>query len=224
MLSKNNRKEQFYKQEPKKQRFAIKKLTIGVASVLIGFTFMGASAYAADDASSEANVESQTPAVTGTPNNSSTAHESQQVQPTSATVTSANASQQTPSSTSTSAVSAESAAKGSSKTSIVQSASAKSNEPATTDAVNVANLTSGNALPASEFQDSKAQVNNDVKEVNNYSDFIAALGNKDVNTITLTGNIDGSKALPNSYNNGYVKSIIKAQRVLLRSMVKVSIA
>lgn len=41
MLSKNNRKEQFQKQEPKKQRFAIKKLTVGVASVLIGFTFMG---------------------------------------------------------------------------------------------------------------------------------------------------------------------------------------
>lgn len=46
MLSKNNRKEQFRKQEPKKQRFAIKKLTVGVASVLIGFTFMGMSASA----------------------------------------------------------------------------------------------------------------------------------------------------------------------------------
>ena len=46
MLSKNNRKEQFRKQEPKKQRFAIKKLTVGVASVLIGFTFMGMNASA----------------------------------------------------------------------------------------------------------------------------------------------------------------------------------
>lgn len=41
MLSKNNLKELNRKQEPKKQRFALKKLTIGVASVLIGFTFMG---------------------------------------------------------------------------------------------------------------------------------------------------------------------------------------
>ena len=46
MLSKNNWKEQVRQQEPKKQRFTIKKLTIGVASVLIGFTFMGMSASA----------------------------------------------------------------------------------------------------------------------------------------------------------------------------------
>ncbi|WP_253284394.1 Rib/alpha-like domain-containing protein [Limosilactobacillus reuteri] len=54
MLSKNNRKEQFRKQEPKKQRFAIKKLTVGVASVLIGFTFMGMNASADTTANSEA--------------------------------------------------------------------------------------------------------------------------------------------------------------------------
>lgn len=46
MLSSNNLKEQVRQQEPKKQRFTIKKLTIGVASVLIGFTFMGMSASA----------------------------------------------------------------------------------------------------------------------------------------------------------------------------------
>ncbi|MCC4475183.1 Rib/alpha-like domain-containing protein, partial [Limosilactobacillus reuteri] len=56
MLSKNNRKEQFRKQEPKKQRFAIKKLTVGVASVLIGFTFMGMNA-SADTTAAEANSE-----------------------------------------------------------------------------------------------------------------------------------------------------------------------
>ena len=54
MLSKNNRHEQFQKQEPKKQRFAIKKLTVGVASVLIGFSFMGLNASAnADDGSDD---------------------------------------------------------------------------------------------------------------------------------------------------------------------------
>ena len=46
MVSRNNWKEQVRQQEPKKQRFTIKKLTIGVASVLIGFTFMGMSASA----------------------------------------------------------------------------------------------------------------------------------------------------------------------------------
>lgn len=188
MLSKNNRKEQFYKQEPKKQRFAIKKLTIGVASVLIGFTFMGASAYAADDASSEANVESQTPAVTGTASSSSVLNESQQVQAASTTVTSAN-----------SATSGSSIAKTAESTVL-----AKGPKPATpaSATVNVAGLPNG-ALPASGLNNKKVQVSNDVKEVNNYSDFIAALGNKDVNTITLTGNIDGSKPLPNSYNNDY---------------------
>ena len=58
MLSKNNRKEQFRKQEPKKQRFAIKKLTVGVASVLIGFTFMGMNVSA--DTTEANNSGSQT--------------------------------------------------------------------------------------------------------------------------------------------------------------------
>ena len=60
MLSKNNRKEQFRKQKPKKQRFAIKKLTVGVASVLIGFTFMGmnASADTTADVNSKAGGQS----------------------------------------------------------------------------------------------------------------------------------------------------------------------
>ena len=39
MLSKNNKKLQTEKMEPKRQRFAIKKFTVGVASVLIGTTF-----------------------------------------------------------------------------------------------------------------------------------------------------------------------------------------
>ncbi|WP_304678167.1 pectate lyase-like adhesive domain-containing protein [uncultured Limosilactobacillus sp.] len=60
MLSKNNRQEQFRKQEPKKQRFAIKKLTVGVASVLIGFTFMGMSASA--DADTTTPTEGTQPA------------------------------------------------------------------------------------------------------------------------------------------------------------------
>ncbi len=50
MLSKNNRKYQCYKQEDKKQRFGLRKLSIGVASVLLGTTFAlmgGASVYAA---------------------------------------------------------------------------------------------------------------------------------------------------------------------------------
>lgn len=39
MLSRNNHQEQFKKYEPKKQRFTIKKLSVGVASVLLGISF-----------------------------------------------------------------------------------------------------------------------------------------------------------------------------------------
>ena len=63
MLSRNNWKEQVRQQEPKKQRFTIKKLTIGVASVLIGFTFMGMSA----SANTQTAPTPDTPAVANTP-------------------------------------------------------------------------------------------------------------------------------------------------------------
>ena len=43
MLSKNNKQEKFRKLEEKNNHFAIRKLTVGVASVLIGLTFMGVS-------------------------------------------------------------------------------------------------------------------------------------------------------------------------------------
>ena len=63
MLSRNNWKEQVRQQEPKKQRFTIKKLTIGVASILIGFTFMGMSA----SADAQTTSTTDTPAVANTP-------------------------------------------------------------------------------------------------------------------------------------------------------------
>ena len=50
MLSRNNNKLLIHKLEPKKQRFAIKKISVGVTSVLIGFTFAGFSGVSADEA------------------------------------------------------------------------------------------------------------------------------------------------------------------------------
>ncbi|WP_297950942.1 Rib/alpha-like domain-containing protein [uncultured Lactobacillus sp.] len=41
MLSKNNYQERLRKMEPKKERFSIRKFTVGAASVLIGFTIFG---------------------------------------------------------------------------------------------------------------------------------------------------------------------------------------
>lgn len=61
MLSKNNKKLQAQKMEPKQQRFAIKKFTVGVASVLVGTTFalyLGAGSVSADEtATQEATAE-----------------------------------------------------------------------------------------------------------------------------------------------------------------------
>lgn len=41
MLSRKNYQERLRKMEPKKKRFSIRKFTVGAASVLIGFSFMG---------------------------------------------------------------------------------------------------------------------------------------------------------------------------------------
>lgn len=64
MLSRNNLKEQLRKQEPKKQRFAIRKLTVGVASVLVGFTLMGMSVSA--DTTNNTNSSNSGKVVTNT--------------------------------------------------------------------------------------------------------------------------------------------------------------
>lgn len=56
MLSKNNKKLQTEKMEPKRQRFAIKKFTVGVASVLIGTTFainLGTTLVSADETTAQ---------------------------------------------------------------------------------------------------------------------------------------------------------------------------
>ena len=53
MLSKNNSKEQSLRNQSRKQRFTIRKLTVGVASVLIGFTFMGLNTVKADTTTDE---------------------------------------------------------------------------------------------------------------------------------------------------------------------------
>ncbi|WP_304976439.1 Rib/alpha-like domain-containing protein, partial [uncultured Ligilactobacillus sp.] len=57
MLSKNNKNLYSQKMEPKQQRFAIKKFTVGVASVLIGTTFaIHAGSVSADEAVAENTV------------------------------------------------------------------------------------------------------------------------------------------------------------------------
>ena len=56
MLSRNNHQEQFKKYEPKKQRFTIKKLSVGVASVLLGISFANGVSADTTDAGTDANT------------------------------------------------------------------------------------------------------------------------------------------------------------------------
>ncbi|WP_143454514.1 mucin-binding protein, partial [Limosilactobacillus reuteri] len=58
MLSHKNLQEQIKKNEPTKQRFAIKKLSVGVASVLLGVTFAGTASADTTDANSTSDSES----------------------------------------------------------------------------------------------------------------------------------------------------------------------
>lgn len=64
MLSRNNNKLLIHKLEPKKQRFAIRKISVGVASVLIGFTFAGFSGVSADEATTTTKDHLKTEATT----------------------------------------------------------------------------------------------------------------------------------------------------------------
>ena len=67
MLSKNNRKLQAQKLEPRSQHFTIKKFTIGVASVLIGSTFVltvGNDRVSANENTGEPLTEKVTPSDT----------------------------------------------------------------------------------------------------------------------------------------------------------------
>ncbi|MCH5384899.1 hypothetical protein DKZ23_00410 [Limosilactobacillus reuteri] len=62
MLSKNNNRELKRKMEEKQDRFTIKKLSVGVASVLLGSFIMGTqavqTAHASDDNTEDATVNS----------------------------------------------------------------------------------------------------------------------------------------------------------------------
>ncbi|MBB1100276.1 YSIRK-type signal peptide-containing protein, partial [Limosilactobacillus sp. WF-MT5-A] len=140
MLSKNNRQEQFRKQEQKKQRFAIKKLTVGVASVLIGFTFMGLNASAsADDtptqpANNDNNVQPEVTNVQSSSNvalNGTSAQSNSDAQANSASAKSTNTDVVTPVADKfQSAVAANFAAKSAAQTSV----SAASNASVTSSA------------------------------------------------------------------------------------------
>ncbi|MGI1804029.1 Rib/alpha-like domain-containing protein, partial [Limosilactobacillus reuteri] len=161
MLSKNNRKEQFRKQEPKKQRFAIKKLTVGVASVLIGFTFMGMNASADATTDTHSNTANQEAIQTTGDSGSKTLNNEQ-------------------------TNSSNSVANGS------------TNNTVSNDANNQ------NLVTSQRIDQNKIAQNSQVQSVNDYSQFLNALQNKNISTITLDKNIDFSNA---NLNNGSYQDI-----------------
>ena len=161
MLSKNNRKEQLLKQEPKKQRFTIKKLTIGVASVLIGFTFMGMNASADATTDTHSNTANQEAIQTNVDSGSKTLNNEQ-------------------------TNSSNSVANGS------------TNNTVSNDANNQ------NLVTSQRIDQNKIAQNSQVQSVNDYSQFLNALQNKNISTITLDKNIDFSNA---NLNNGSYQDI-----------------
>ncbi|MCC4411627.1 YPDG domain-containing protein [Limosilactobacillus reuteri] len=158
MLSKNNRKEQLLKQEPKKQRFAIKKLTIGVASVLIGFTFMGMNASADATTDTHSNTANQEAIQTNVDSGSKTLNNKQ-------------------------TNSSNSVANGS------------TNNTVSNDANNQNLVTSQGIDQIKIAQNTTTEsAQNRVQSVRDYSQFLNALQNKNISTITLDNNIDFSNA------------------------------
>ncbi|MCC4396878.1 YPDG domain-containing protein [Limosilactobacillus reuteri] len=169
MLSKNNRKEQILKQEPKKQRFAIKKLTIGVASVLIGFTFMGMNASADATTDTHSNTANQEAIQTNFDSGSKTLNNEQ-------------------------TNSSNSVANGS------------ANNTVSNDANNQ-NLVTSQGIDQNKIAQNtttEPAQNSQVQSVNDYSQFLNALQNKNISTITLDKNIDFSNA---NLNNGSYQDI-----------------
>lgn len=67
MLSKKNIQMMIRKGQPQKQRFGLRKLSIGVASVLLGLTFIGASSASADETVNQEGQAVQTELATPQP-------------------------------------------------------------------------------------------------------------------------------------------------------------
>lgn len=162
MLSSNNRNEQFRKQEPKKQRFTIKKLTVGVASVLIGFTFMGMSV-SADTTTGTGDVNNQTESTQSNTDSSQT------------DTTTLNSSNKSASSMqNTGATVAEQEGQNSTTD------NATANQQANATALQ----TSLVAVPETQATEGQTE------EANDSASFLNALRNGNTSTINLTGNVD----------------------------------
>ncbi|MBB1069810.1 YSIRK-type signal peptide-containing protein [Limosilactobacillus sp. RRLNB_1_1] len=178
MLSQNNWQEQLRKQAPKKQRFAIKKLTVGVASVLIGFTFMGVSA-SADSVS----TTTPTSEATSTENNSTNNDQeiAKQVVLQSNTTDTQKPAEQT---NTVNSDNDQSQDKNEDKGAATQTFDLAANQSKT--------AANQQATPVNTLNQQLYAVNNGVADVATFADFTKALCDKNVNTINMTDDITAS--------------------------------
>ncbi|WP_113898045.1 Rib/alpha-like domain-containing protein [Limosilactobacillus reuteri] len=228
MLSKNNRKEQFRKQEPKKQRFAIKKLTVGVASVLIGFTFMGMNASAdtttgANKAGNQVVGESQNSTSVNQTDDSQVALPTPSSQGTKSAVSDASgqatkaaaakngdASVTTPASSSAAPVSTVSDQQTSNTASANEQNQASGNESKATVA------TRANKLRITDKATILATANpsqGQTLEVNDWNSFGAALINQNVGNIVLTNDITAGGDVANAIKDNYGELDVTAKDI-----------
>ncbi|MCD7138764.1 YPDG domain-containing protein, partial [Limosilactobacillus balticus] len=166
MLSKNNRKERFWKQEPKKQRFTIKKLTVGVASVLIGLTFIRINASANTTTETHSNTINQEVVQTNIDSKALSISNNGETNP----------------------------------------ADLVTNNTVS-NAANNQNLVTSQGIDQNKIAQNtttEPAQNSQVQSVSDYSQFLTALQNKNISTITLDKNIDFSNA---NLNNGSYQDI-----------------
>ena len=160
------------KQEPKKQRFALRKLTVGVASVLIGFTFMGVSASADSDVPA---TQTGDQSAVVTPNNDTSANSGSTVKlGKSDAASQGNQAEQQP---------------ATSQSATQTSDQSVSDQTKKSEEANTLTLSGQSAMPATALNESKA-VTGQTVEVGDLQSFTSALANKNVSQITLTNNID----------------------------------
>ena len=208
MLSRNNYQEKIRKMENKKERFSIRKFSIGAASVLIGFTLFGIG------------VDSQSvKADTVTPNsvnvkNGSEVNKTAEVlsnekgkNATNTAVNSTVKSQNTVVNTVKAPAAVQTKVNNNTTNNTSQETLNKSVANSQTENSEKTNLTASNQNNTVKPIVQKANVqatNNQTESVNDYSQFLNALQNKNVSTITLDKNIDFSNA---NLNNGSYQDI-----------------
>ncbi|MCR1894970.1 Rib/alpha-like domain-containing protein [Lactobacillus rodentium] len=197
MLSKRNYQERLRQMEQKTERFSIRKLTIGAASVLIGLSFLGFNAHTAHAATSEGAKTEKVETTEGA-NGTSLAANSSAAQPATEKASSAASSAATPASSSAKVASsavASSAAKSetvkpvSLATSSVASSAAKDDNVITSNGNGVVTGKNAQGTWAAKDATTPAAAETNSQDVTDWSSFINALEDANVGNINLTHDI-----------------------------------